>query len=423
MNAVLTICSINYLAKAVSLAMSVLRTSPNTDVVMLIVDRKIESVEVQLLQLLQERTRILWVEDLPIDNLPSHAFAFDVIEFNTNVKPDAILFAFQKLKYSKVMYLDPDVYVYSDLQVVFDELEQASMVLTPHYIQPVIEDSPNDIDLLKFGPYNLGFVAVKRTDGTERFLRWWGDRCLQWGYYDPTVGLAVDQKWMSLAHCFLDNVLVLKHLGCNLAFWNLHERRLAQTNNVWMINNSYPLVFVHYSSFDPAVEGHIANKQSRFKPGDRPDFAAVAKEYRESLSSILQKFPEHHMYSFDFFYDQKYLPPMLRRVYGALRGLQFPMNQDPFEPNGEVRSFSESQGLLSRGNNQQKRVGTKSVAGFSSFFPVLKMGLRLLMRMVGPQRYFLMTKAFGFLSSPHQHAYLMYGEKKVSDAKTEEGMP
>src|SRR5208282_3977814 len=90
-------------------------------------------------------------------------------------------------------------------------------------------------------------VAVTNSDEAHKFLSWWEHRCLTLGYVDRQNGLFVDQKWIDFVPCYFNSVLVLKHPGCNMAYWNLHERTLEKVGETWIVNNSEPLIFYHFS--------------------------------------------------------------------------------------------------------------------------------------------------------------------------------
>ena len=242
-NACLTICSINYLPKALVLAESFLNYNPHIDFFILLTDRKISNIEVK------DRVTYLWVEDLGIKNWERYAFSYDVIEFNTNVKAYTLLKLLEN--YSNVMYLDPDVEVFSVLDSVWEELEEYEVVVTPHYFQPVLDGcKPDDIELLKFGAFNLGFIAVSNKPNSISFLQWWSARCLEFGYYEPQSGFGVDQKWVTLAPSFFKGFKVSFDPGLNVAFWNLHERKITNIDGQLMVNGEHKLKFVHFSSFD-----------------------------------------------------------------------------------------------------------------------------------------------------------------------------
>ena len=75
----------------------------------------------------------------------------------------------------KVIYLDPDIAVFHGLTGIEARLDTASIVLTPHQLGP--NDTPlaiadNEMTSLKYGTYNLGFVAVRNDANGLGFAQW-----------------------------------------------------------------------------------------------------------------------------------------------------------------------------------------------------------------------------------------------------------
>ena len=71
------------------------------------------------------------------------------------------------------MYIDPDMVVFDRLDPVHEALQDHAIVVTPASMTPVLDGHrPDDIEFLRVGVFNLGFVAVSRTDEARRFLRW-----------------------------------------------------------------------------------------------------------------------------------------------------------------------------------------------------------------------------------------------------------
>ena len=335
----LTICSFNYISKALVLIDSYRALHSDHDITLVIVDKKRESDTLQNLGI-----NIIWVEDLPIDNFYEYAFTFDIIEFNTNVKPTAIKFLLDK--YDTVIYFDPDIQIFSRIDFVVNELKDASIVITPHSVTPILDGcKPDDSDLLRFGAYNLGFVGVSKCNEAFSFLDWWSDRCLKLGFYEPQLGLAVDQKWIDLAPSFFPKLRILHNIGLNVAFWNLHERHLAKIENQGFVNETNPLVFFHFSSFNSDFVDVIAFKQTRFKQGERHDFTQIASEYAENIHRL--KVPEFdgQEYGFDYFEDGVYINPVLRRFYVILKNDMFE-NENPFGVNTKLRKFAKKNRLI-----------------------------------------------------------------------------
>ncbi len=390
--AALTICSVNYIGKALVLFDSYTKNHPDHDFYLLVVDRKTD------LKIDRKGLNLIWVEELMLPNFLKHAFSYDVIEFNTNVKPAAL----KKLLnlYKAVLYLDPDIEVYSSLNSVFESLGGASIVVTPHSNTPVLDGfKPDDLELLKFGAFNLGFVGVSQCDEGFAFLDWWSERCLEHGYYEPQLGLAVDQKWVGLAPCFFPNLKVLHDQGLNVAFWNLHERKLEKVDGSWTVNGTTALKFIHFSSFGAGVPGLVAHKQTRFIIGSRPDFSELAIEYEKKLAANASSEFSEQPYGFDFFDDGTYIAPALRRFYGALRADAFLSENNPFSIHGPVKKFAERYGLLVKGNAKSKRHIFKDMGAYGTQIAIIRRALRVALFLLGPERYFNLMRYLAHISS------------------------
>lgn len=384
-----TICAINYLSKALVLAESFRRFHPDDEFTIFLIGRKRE-LEVSNRP---GSIRISWIEDLEIPNLKYLAFRYDVIEFSTCIKPWLLAKVLRDC--DAALYIDPDIKIYAPLDGVYSILRNASIILTPHSLTP-IEDGkkPGDIEFLRFGAYNLGFIGVKNCSEGNRFLEWWGDRCTKFGFYEPQLGLAVDQKWIDLVPSYFEDVKIVRDLGLNVAFWNLHERTLSLHESGWKVNGEVELKFIHFSSFDPLQPERIAGKQDRFASGERSDFTQVAIGYAadlERLDTGLNSTP----YCYDFFVDGAAISPTLRRFYSIIDSLdQF---EDPFEVDSRARAFGERSGLMARG--PASRTNFKDLGFFQRYNRLFIAVLKTVLRVVGPDRYFSLMRYLAYISS------------------------
>ena len=300
-----------------------------------------------------------------------------------------------------MIYLDPDIEVFAELSPVFDGLNNSSIILTPHYMEPILDGcKPDDLDLLKFGLFNLGFIGVSRCEESFKFLDWWSARCLEYGFYEIQSGLAVDQKWASLAVSFFPNILVTYDCGLNLAFWNLHERQITTKDDELYVNSTHKLRFIHFSSFNINRPEAIAGKQTRFTEFSRPDFGSLAKKYaskivlKDNLLS-LQLLP----FSYDYFDDGVYITPALRRFYSTLKSSLFSNVTNPFASDGIVKKFAIQNKLISSTNTPHKRMIFKDVESQKSSIYIINRMLRLVLRLMGPEKYFNFMKYLAHISS------------------------
>lgn len=390
--AVFTVCSANYLEKAMAMCLSLLSHDPQVDVLVVLVDTK-RAVTVE-----NSRIRIVWAQDLGFPDFLQCAFKYNIIELNTALKPFIARWILRH--YAKVVYLDPDVCVFASLRAVLDGLAQAATLFTPHALSPYPgAGRPSDLDLLRFGSFNLGFFAANDSKDADDLLAWWHDQCLESCFYEPQMGLGVDQKWIDLAPAFFGGVGILKDVGMNVAFWNLHERHISLRDGVWRVNGDAPLVFVHFSSFADADRTIVAGKQTRYPPGAREDFAAAGDVYRERLRSVKGMVKCATDYGFACFSNGRSIAPTLRRVFAALQETKFKDCVDPFSADGPVYAFAKRHGLLSRRPAFIAHQTFREVDGYRRERRVIAVVFRLLLRLLGPDRYFSLMRYFAHYSS------------------------
>lgn len=275
---IFTICSANYLANAKSLADSVHRFSAYKFIIVL-VDKFIDN---EYFNKIKSFYNIIEIEQVLPDSIEELWKKFNIIELNTAVKPFVFKYLFEKFKEeNKLVYFDPDIILYDNVEIIEQELEDSSMLLTPHILTPIELDNhfPDETLFLRYGLYNLGFFAVKRSVDTSYMLDWWGERTFNLGHSNIRSGLFVDQLWMNYLPVFFNDVKILKSKAMNMGFWNLHERVMDTDMNV----NNEKLLFYHFSGFNSGEKGSISKHQNRFKLTDRKDLIFLFEDYLNTL--------------------------------------------------------------------------------------------------------------------------------------------
>lgn len=203
--------------------------------------------------------KVVFARDLGIPSFDSWIFRHDLVEACTAVK-GRMLAEMLRQGCETVVYCDPDIAVFSALDGTLARLDGGSILLTPHQTEPndtlaVIAD--NELGSLKFGTYNLGFIAVRNVEEGRRFAGWWADMLRLACYDDPASGFFTDQKWCDLVPALFDGVRIERDPGCNVASWNLSRRQLRITGNGDILVNGSPLKFYHFTKVNGAGDAMI----------------------------------------------------------------------------------------------------------------------------------------------------------------------
>lgn len=387
--AVFTICAKNYLAQALTLRESVLNKNSDVDFFLVLADKVTEEIaDLDVSQL-----DVSWCPDWV-----SMAFKYHVIEFSTSVKPFFISKLF-KDGYEKVMYLDPDIYVTSSLDYVWDELNSCSIMLTPHYnnIETNYTGAVTEEELLFVGIYNLGYCAIKNDSVGNKIAEWWCNR-LHWKCYaDHTDALHVDQRWIDFVPGFFPKeTLISHHFGINVAIWNLHERELLVENDKYFVKDlatgeKFPLLCFHFSGFDPFNNKLINRRHPRFGVDSFPSFEKIIEEYRTlEYKNGYDKYSKLK-YSFNKFSNGKSILPIHRRIYRTL--LDEYKEIDPFDSSSSLYKKFEHAGMFIESDVDFSLAVPRSVGDRSGRKGMLirKMA-KVFCKIVGFKRYYLLLQ-------------------------------
>lgn len=237
-----------YLSRARTLFESVKKYHPDWHLVALVTDEAPAGLDVKLDE--EPFDRLVTSKELDVGSHSSWIFMHDIVAACTAVKGPFLLSALEDGRYDSVIYLDPDTCLFNNLDPVVDLLKTSSIVLTPHQLNPsssrmqIIDD---EIGSLRHGIYNLGFLAVSRSDEGLRFARWWKDRLLSFCFDDAQLGLFVDQRWCDHVPVFFDGVSILKDPGYNIASWNIAQRHITFSEKGCLLVNGATLRFCHFT--------------------------------------------------------------------------------------------------------------------------------------------------------------------------------
>lgn len=396
---IFTVCNIAYLPKALVLAETIYKFN-NEKLKIYLFDRKTD------MDLSKYEADIIWIEDLEIPNLYQLAFKYDIVEFSTSLKPYITLILLEK--YKKVLFFDPDVCTYNPINSILDDLKNHSVILTPHYTTPISDHKKNgwnnDLGMMRFGSFNLGFYAVKDSLQGIEFITWWSDRCMELCYMESQFGLSTDQKWITIAPALFQDIYISFNLGYNVAPWNVFERKIERTGyDNYIVNDLYPLIFFHFSNFNKS-DIHYTNELSNYGAEiNCPSLSELGVNY---LKILTQKEKEviKVEYTFDYMYGGEYISPTLRRAYACVLN-ELPLNHDPFDSNGIVGCFAKENHLFENKTKveSKKSIGFKNFESHKTKFKYIYKLMRFVLRIIGPNKFNDLSRLMIFLSSYRQN--------------------
>ena len=350
------------------------------------------------------------LEEIGLADLRCVAMKYDILELNTNVKPTFMQYLLKRYELGSLVYLDPDIFVYSPLTPVFEALDaSASAVLTPHITMPYNDDKePSEQDILYNGTYNLGFVAVRACAEGLRLLRWWESRCLTLGFSEGRTGLFVDQKWMNLATGLFGDVHILRHPGCNMAYWNLHERGLVAHEGTYLVDSGRAelqnLCFFHFSGVVVSDAALLSKHTNRFALADRPDLTEIFAFYKAAVLEKQSNQLEGTPYGFDRFSDKTAVTRLARRIYAQHQGRW--AGEDPFDSRGNFAEFAGRLRLVA-GKIEPPKATWREFNATDGRVKMVHRLLKAALRVLGPNRYELLMRYLSHISVlRHQSVFL-----------------
>lgn len=357
------------------------------------------------------------------------ALMYNITEFCTALKAACFLHGFAD-GYDKCVYMDPDTFLTSEAGHILRALDDSAILMTPHLCLPAESEGPRaDHGILATGVYNLGFLGLRRDTETDRFLAWWHARLRRQAFNDHYHALYTDQRWMDFVPSLFSAraVGVWRHLGCNVAPWNYHERQVIEQDGTFLVRPraaheageaAVPLVFLHFSGFDfrKILNGRFdqlnladAEAHADLQPVYAAYAAAIGEE-AEAMAAYLA-IP----YGFDRFADGTPILPSHRRLFRVWRE----RHGDAVDPFG-VGAGSFHAALAARrllGNAHQadlamEKATVRSVADPEKLLGRARLAFRLLFRLVGRARFFFLVRSLNRLSHVEQH----YDTFRLEDA-------
>lgn len=417
-----TICAKNYIGLALILEKSLKSHNPDIDFFIFVAD-ELEANYSYPVNVIMAKSVINVNEETWINM----SFKYNLTEFCTSIKPSCFKHLLS-LGYEKICFFDPDILVYDNLNYIYDKLSSYSIMVTPHLLD--INANRNremtDISIKSTGLFNLGFLGISNTETTSKVMNWWESKLKNECFDNLSKLQFTDQKWMDFLPLYVDQkeLFICRNLGMNLAPWNFHERKitttLARGKEKYFVsyrqsksdcNNE--LLFVHYSGYNymDMLNGKTTHKYFNQLP-DYKDISTLIETYKSFIIDNKNIFTEYlgQKYTYGTFDNGAVINGLNRKFYNEVENKGYKVN-NPFSSQESFFSALNKTKMISNELSGINKINKRSVKNFDTKLKRVNLVFKILYKIIGRKRYFLLLKFFSFFSRHENHAFLI--EKKL----------
>lgn len=244
--AVCTISTKSYLPKVYALFESVSKFDPNSSLEVLVVD--VTAKELSNLNSPIEEVTFRPLSEIKFNYAQEAIAKYQKYpdKLRWTFKPIFLNYLLNEGNYEKAIYVDNDIYFTGSFDFLWEELDTHHILLTPHFRPSDPTKEPLWFETnFRDGIYNAGFIGAAK--GSESALDWWTNVCIYKCTKSYIQGMFDDQKYLDMMPVIEPKTKVIHNMGCNVAYWNIKEAKRKITNGKVIIEDKYPLVFVHYA--------------------------------------------------------------------------------------------------------------------------------------------------------------------------------
>lgn len=269
----------NYLVKGVAMLRSLQRHCPTARVHVLCMD---EETREMLKALAMSHVSCLSLAEVETPELLAVKPTRSVAEYCWTLSPCLPWYVLQKNPaIDAITYIDADLYFYSALQPLFDEIGTASIVIVEHRFPPSLKH------LEIRGRFCVQWVSFRRDEEGLACLSRWRNQCLDWCFYRLEAERMGDQKYLDSWPADFRAVHILQHIGGGVAPWNFGQYEFWKNGDGLILVDGVPLIFYHFHQFQILSNGRFNRISGAYKRlGREPE--SVYVEYEEAISCTLE---------------------------------------------------------------------------------------------------------------------------------------
>lgn len=274
-----TLFDINYLAKGVAMIRTLQEFCPNSHVHVLCMDDETKPI---LQSLNFSDVTYLTLDQVEDGDLLEVKPGRNRAEYCWTLSPCLPWYILENNSHINIItYLDADLYFYSDVRPIFDEMADASVAIIEHRFVPELKHLENR------GKYCVEWVSFRRDEEGMACLKRWREQCIEWCFYRLEENRMGDQKYLDAWPDLYKNLHVIQHPGAGIAPWNYAAYDFEQAGDVIKVNGA-PLIFYHFHQFQILSFGRY-DRLSQYYTRKRQAPDSVYRAYEVAISSIMSE--------------------------------------------------------------------------------------------------------------------------------------
>ncbi len=179
-----------------------------------------------------------------------------------------------------ITYLDADLYFYSSLKPIFNEIGDASITIIEHRF-------PEQFKHMEIrGLYCVEWVGFRRDTEGMACLKRWRDQCIEWCFYRLELDRMGDQKYLDTWPRDFKSVHIIQNIGAGVAPWNFGQYHFEMSEGAVITVNDRPLIFYHFHQFQILNNGRFDRLSAAYKVmGSEPE--EVYKKYEDAINNAM----------------------------------------------------------------------------------------------------------------------------------------
>lgn len=173
-----------------------------------------------------------------------------LIEYYFTCTPCFPHYLFQKYgaEMDALTYLDADLFFYADPEIIFREIGDASVAITPHRF------SADRAALVHYGRFNVAWITWRNDAIGRQCLADYRNDCIAWCFDRVEGDRFADQKYLDQWPARYGSVKELDHPGINAAGWNINSHHISEIHGLPFLDDRQ-VVFWHFQGAKKLEDG------------------------------------------------------------------------------------------------------------------------------------------------------------------------